>query len=135
MLEEVKNNIIVYSGTYVKDRRYGQRNDYLTYDDNPKGEYKLYLDLENGNPYNIELDKCIDFEKENITIYIPVVAYSTHEYMKNFLNLQKWFLEQQKTYTREEIKEQLIEKTKHKYQNLFNACNRYPEKQLVRKFK
>lgn len=135
MLEEVKNNIIVYSGTYVKDRRYGQRNDYLTYDDNPKGEYKLYFDLENGNSYNIELDKCVDFEKENITIYIPVVAYSTHEYMKNFLNLQKWFLEQQKTYTREEIKEQLIEKTKHKYQNLFNACNRYPEKQLVKKFK
>ena len=44
-MEEVKTQkILFYNGTYVKDRKYGLVNDYLTYEENPKRDYNIYLE-------------------------------------------------------------------------------------------
>lgn len=112
-MEEVRESIMVYSGTYTKDKKFNKNSDYLTYDGNPIGQYKLYLDLETGEAYNIGLDRCIEFETENIVIYMPVAAYSSHEYIKNYMNLQNWFYNEIINRSREEI----IEEIKQKYQN------------------
>ena len=112
-MEEVRESIMVYSGTYTKDKKFNKNSDCLTYDGNPIGQYKLYLDLETGEAYNIGLDRCIEFETENIVIYMTVAAYSSHEYIKNYMDLKNWFYNEIINRSREEI----IEEIKQKYQN------------------
>ncbi|MBP3635639.1 MAG: hypothetical protein J6J17_04235 [Bacilli bacterium] len=115
-LEELEKNlkIIVYMGPYIKDRREGKYNDYVTYEGNPSADYKSYINLKTGDVYNIDLDKCKKFEKENFIITMPVISNSYDSYLLNYTNLKKWFLEQLKTRNEKDVIEELRQKYEKK---------------------
>ncbi|MBE6159467.1 MAG: hypothetical protein E7157_00245 [Lactobacillales bacterium] len=122
--------ILFYNGTYVKDRKYGLVNDYLTYEENPKRDYNVYLDLDSDNIYHVDVSDEEQFEQENIVIKIPVVATNCHEYMYNYMKVQTWYNNEKETKTKEEIIEKIKSNPSYKYKKLFKACHKYPQKEL-----
>ena len=130
-MQEVKEEkILFYNGTYVKDRRFGKNSDYLTYEENPKRDYNIYLDLETGNVYNVDISECKKFEEKNIIVKIPVVAYSSNEYMYNYMKLQTWYNKERNFSTKEEIIKKVKENPSYKYKKLCKACHKYSSVQL-----
>ena len=130
-MEEVKTQkILFYNGTYVKDRKYGLVNDYLTYEENPKRDYNIYLDLDSDNIYHVDVANEEQFEEENIIIKIPVVATNSHEYIYNYMKIQTWYNNEKETKTREEIISKIQKNPSYKYKNLYKACYKYPQVQL-----
>ena len=124
------NQIMVYIGTYIKDRTNdGDIDDYITYDNNPNASYKAYLDLETQEAYNITLDKCEEFENEYLAIYLSVDEYNEQEYMKNYFNLQKWFREQIIHRSQQDVIAELQEQPEIKYKKLHDACINYSNQQ------
>ena len=45
------------------------------------------MDLATETYYKIDKDKCLDFETENIVLYLPISEYSNTEYLKRFYEL------------------------------------------------
>lgn len=130
-MKEVKTQkILYYNGTYVKDRKYGLVNDYLTYEENPKRNYNIYLDLDSDNIYRIDVANEEQFEEENIIIKMPVVATNCHEYMYNYMKVQTWYNNEKETTTKEEIIEKIKSNPSYKYKKLYKACHKYPQVQL-----
>lgn len=118
-IEECKEKacaVMIYMGTYIKDRKEGKYNDYVTYDGNPKADYKSYINLRTGEVCNISIDKCSDFEIKNFILDMPVKVYSFDSYLSNYTNLRSWFLEQLKVRKEEDI----IEEIKQKYEKKIN---------------
>jgi len=129
--EVTSNNIMVYMGTYI----YDVANDYLTYDDDPEGMYKSYMDLETEQVYSILVDECKKFEERNTVIYIPVSICTANEYSKNYLTLKKWFLLELTMKHQEIVIGELKKLNEVKYKNLYLATHKYPEVVLDRKEK
>lgn len=85
------NHIMIFMGSYIKNGSGEQKNDYITYERNPDTSYRLYIDLETTECYNIDKDKCLEFETEYLTLYLPISEYTAEEYYKKYIELQKWF--------------------------------------------
>lgn len=114
-IEECKEKacaVMIYMGTYIRDRKEGKYNDYFTYDGNPNADYKSYINLRTEEVYNMDLDGCNKFESQHIIIRIPVISNSYDSYLSNYMKIRKWFLEQLKVRKEEDI----IEEIKQKYE-------------------
>lgn len=85
------NHIMVYMGSYIAKNSKKQNNDCITYDGDPDTSYKSYMDLETTEWYCIDKDKCLEFEKEYIALYLPISEYTVKEYSQKYIKLQKWF--------------------------------------------
>lgn len=101
-----KNNLVVYSGTYVTEKNCS---DYLTYENNLNGDYNLYLNIDSNESYIVPLNQVGEFENLNIVIHIPVIAHSFSEYMKNYMHVKNWLKQEKEIYSIEEIKKQIKE--------------------------
>lgn len=85
------NHIMIFMGSYIK----GEQNyDYMTYERNPDTSYRLYMDLETAEYYKVDKDKCLEFESEYLTLYLPVSEYTEREYHRKYIELQKRFKKQ-----------------------------------------
>ena len=123
------NHIMVYVGTYHRDTDMYQDNDTITQDDS-KASYKAYLDLETQAAYNIAIEEVAEFEKEHLTIYLPVEGVSQNDYMAKYFELQTWFRKQLMTHSQKEVIGKLQENMNIKYQKLSSACQNNPTLQL-----
>lgn len=123
------NHIMVYVGTYHRDTDMYQDNDTITQDDS-KASYKAYLDLETQAAYNIAIEEVAEFEKEHLTIYLPVEGVSQNDYMRKYFELQTWFRKQLMTHSQKEVIGKLQENMNIKYQKLSLACQNNPTLQL-----
>ena len=123
------NHIMVYVGTYHRDTDMYQDNDTITQDDS-KASYKAYLDLETQAAYNIAIEEVREFEKEHLTIYLPVEGVSQNDYMAKYFELQIWFRKQLMTHSQKEVIGKLQENMDIKYQKLSSACQNNPTLQL-----
>ena len=123
------NHIMVYVGTYHRDTDMYQDNDTITQDDS-KASYKAYLDLETQAAYNIAIEEVAEFEKEHLTIYLPVEGVSQNDYMAKYFELQIWFRKQLMTHSQKEVIGKLQENMDIKYQKLSSACQNNPTLQL-----
>lgn len=130
-MQEIKEQkILFYNGTYVKENKYGKKYDYLTYEENPKRDYNIYLDLDSDNMYHVNVSDEEQFEQENIIIKIPVVATNSHEYIYNYMKVQTWYNNEKETKSKEEIIKEIKENPSYKYKKLHKACHKYPQIQL-----
>ena len=123
------NHIMVYVGSYLRDSDMYHDNDTITQDDS-KASYKAYLDLETQEAYHIAMDKIEEFEKEYLTIYLPVEGHSQNDYTRKYFELQTWFRKQLMTHSQQEVIEKLQENMDIKYQKLSSACQNNPTLQL-----
>ena len=123
------NHIMVYVGTYHRDTDMYWDNDTITQDDS-KASYKAYLDLETQAAYNIAIEEVAEFEKEHLTIYLPVEGVSQNDYMAKYFELQIWFRKQLMTHSQKEVIGKLQENMDIKYQKLSSACQNNPTLQL-----
>ena len=123
------NHIMVYVGSYLRDSDMYHDNDTITQDDS-KASYKAYLDLETQEAYHIAMDKIEEFEKEYLTIYLPVEGHSQNDYTRKYFELQTWFRKQLMTHSQQEVIEKLQENMDIKYQKLSSVCQNNPVLQL-----
>ena len=123
------NHIMVYVGSYLRDTDMYHDNDTITQDDS-KASYKAYLDLETQEAYHIAMDKIEEFEKEYLTIYLPVEDHSQNDYTRKYFELQTWFRKQLMTHSQQEVIEKLQENMDIKYQKLSSVCQNNPVLQL-----
>ena len=129
MKNQDSNHIMVYVGSYLRDSDMYHDNDTITQDDS-KASYKAYLDLETQEAYHIAMDKIEEFEKEYLTIYLPVEGHSQNDYMRKYFELQTWFRKQLMTHSQQEVIEKLQENMDIKYQKLSSVCQNNPVLQL-----
>ena len=115
------NHIMVYVGSYCRNGDMYHDNDTITQDDS-MANYKAYLDLETQAAYNIAIEEVREFEKEHLTIYLPVEGVSQNDYMKKYFELQTWFRKQLMTRSQKEVIEELQENMDMKYQKLSSIC-------------
>jgi len=127
------NHIMIYMGSYVYNTVLNENNDYLTYDEDREVSYKAYMDLETMQAYNILLDDCEEFEEMNLTIYIPVKEYTSHEYTKNYFDIRNWFLKQLIVKEQDEVIEDLKKIKDDKYKTLFMASHTYKFRSIAKK--
>ena len=123
------NHIMVYVGSYLRNNDMYHDNDTITQDDS-KANYKAYLDLETQEAYNIAIEEVSEFEKEHLTIYLPVEGVSQNDYMRKYFELQTWFRKQLMTHSQKEVIGKLQENMNIKYQKLSLACQNNPTLQL-----
>ena len=123
------NHIMVYVGTYHRDTDMYRDNDTITQDDS-KASYKAYLDLETQAAYNIAIEEVAEFEKEHLTIYLPVEGVSQNDYMRKYFELQTWFRKQLMTHSQKEVIGKLQENMNIKYQKLSSVCQNNQALQL-----
>ena len=88
---ETSNKIMLYIGSYtLKDNKLGSR-EILTYDGNVNAKYKKYIDIETQEIYKVEVSRVKEFEKEYITVDMPVSIYNLQEYLKNYNHIREIF--------------------------------------------
>ena len=63
--EENSNKIVVYTGTYRRDKRAI----FITHANDPKASFKQYVDIETGLIYQIPIVETKEFEEEHKVIY------------------------------------------------------------------
>jgi len=86
------NNIYVYLGTFVVSDEYdimhSWSDDRVNYND-PKAQYRIYINLENCKEENVKIRDCEKFKEENNVIfpntYINQTSYY-YELQKEFIN-------------------------------------------------
>ena len=113
------NNIMIFMGSYIKNDSGKQNDNYMTYERNPDTTYRLYMDLETTNWYTIDKDKCLEFETEYLTLYLPISEYTEEEYYKKYIELQKWFKTQLIHRSQSDVIKELREKYERKYKNMY----------------
>ena len=123
------NHIMVYVGSYLRDSDMYHDNDTIIQDDS-KASYKAYLDLETQAAYNIAIEEVAEFEKEHLTIYLPVEGVSQNDYMRKYFELQTWFRKQLMTHSQKEVIGKLQENMNIKYQKLSSVCQNNQALQL-----
>ncbi len=115
------NHIMVFMGSYIENDSNEEIGDSITYERDPDTSYKSFLDLETGEWMNIERDKCLEFETEHITLYLPISEYTEEEYYKKYIELQKWFREQLIHHSQSYVIKKLQEKYEREYKKIY--CN------------
>lgn len=118
------NYIMVFMGSYIKNSSEEQNNDYMTYERDPDTSYKSYMDLETTEWYNIDKDKCLEFETEYLTVYLPISEYTAEEYYKKYFELQKWFRTQLIHRCQPDVIKELQEKYEREYKNIYPYFHR-----------
>jgi len=118
------NFIMVFMGSYIEKSSERQNNDYMTYERDPDTSYKSYMDLETMKWYNIDKDKCLEFETEYLTVYLPISEYTLEEYYKKYIELQKWFRMQLIYRSQSDIIKELQEKYERKYKKIYPYFHR-----------
>ncbi len=113
------NRIMVYMGSYIQKGFREQNEDYMTYERDPNTSYKSYMDLETTEWYNIDKDKCLEFETEYLTLYLPISEYTSEEYYKKYIELQKWFKIQLIHRSQPDVIKELQEKYEREYKNIY----------------
>lgn len=116
------NHIMVFMGSYINNEE--QNDDYMTYERDPDTSYKSYMDLETTESYNINKDRCLEFETEYLTIYLPISEYTAEEYYKEYIELQKWFKMQLIHHSQSDVIKELQEKYERKYKNIYPYFHR-----------
>ena len=89
--EENSNRILVYVGTYRNERYLNGNKEVITYDDDPRGEYKKYIDIETNTQYEIDIRNVKEFEKNNKVVYRDVVMNNMALHYKNYLDVRYEF--------------------------------------------
>ena len=105
------NQIMIFMGSYIKS----DSKDFITYEEDKYASYKSYMDLETTEQYNIDKDKCLEFENEYLTLYLPVSEYTAKEYYKKYIELQKWFRTQLIHRSQKDVIRELQGKYERKY--------------------
>lgn len=129
----MKDSIVIYQGTYIKSTKKDGNSNYVTYDFDINGKYKVYIDLETEKIYNIDIDKCREFEDSHLTIYPLINAYSTFEYYSKFLEIKNYFNKELTIKTRNEVISDLIKKYGIKYNNEEETFKKYIQDDLIEK--
>lgn len=62
------NNLLVYSGTFIKREILGETQIFPTFEENEAATYKKYIDIETKEEYEIPIDECEIFENEHLVI-------------------------------------------------------------------
>lgn len=117
-----QKEIMVYMGSYVRDRSEGKYNDYVTYDSDSNITYNSYINLKSNRVYNIDKDEREGFERENIVIKMPVSVNSFDSYLSNYMNLRKWYLGQLEIRKEECITKELTRVS------IYLTCHSYEQK-------
>ena len=78
----------------------------------------------------LPIEEVAEFEKEHLTIYLPVEGVSQNDYMAKYFELQTWFRKQLMTHSQKEVIGKLQENMNIKYQKLSSACQNNPTLQL-----
>lgn len=108
-------NIMVYMGSYIKDRSEGKYNDVITYDGDIKANYKSYINIQTGYVCNIDIEDCTEFENKNFIIKMQgVIDNNFDSYLVNYTNIKNWYLKQLETRSEEDVIEELREKYEKK---------------------
>lgn len=111
MIVEEKQ-VLVYMGTYVKDRKEGKYNDYVTYEENPEATYKSYINLKTGEIHNVEIDKVENFINNYEIIDIPINAYNFDSYLTNYNYVRDLYLNELSSNSNEDAIKKIIELNK-----------------------
>jgi len=119
------NKIMVYMGTFIWDRV--EKEEYLTFDNDPDATYKAYMDLESLEAHNIALDKVSEFEQNYTTIYSPSKMFSSSDYSRNFFKIRHWYLMELITKTYAEVINTLKKLINSKHQDLLLQERKYSE--------
>lgn len=104
-----EKQVLVYMGTYVKDRKEGKYNDYVTYEENPEATYKSYINLKTGEIYNIEISKVEMFIDSYEIINIPVDIHNFDAYLSNYNYVRNLYLNESNNNSLEKVVEKIIE--------------------------
>lgn len=84
---ENSNNIVVYEGTYNKDK-FGLS---ITFEDDLNASFKQFRDIETGELYFVPLNKIDTFSKEHIIINCNVNIVNIDAYDKNYDDTRETF--------------------------------------------
>lgn len=84
---ENSNNIVVYEGTYNKDK-FGLS---ITFEDDLNASFKQFRDIETGELYFVPLNKLDDFSKEHIIINCNVNIVNIDTYDKSYDDTRERF--------------------------------------------
>ena len=107
-----EKQVLVYMGTYVKDRKEGKYNDYVTYEENPEATYKSYINLKTGEIHNIEIAKVENFINNYEIIDIPVNIYNFDSYLANYNYVRDLYLNELSSNSLEKAIENIIKLNK-----------------------
>ena len=112
------HHLMVFMGSFYTNNL-EVNNDFITYERNPKANYRLYMDLETEDIIKVLKDNILKFEEENITLYLPILKYSKEEYCKSFKKLQNWFKEQIVNHPLEDVIKEIKSKYERKFKNIY----------------
>lgn len=84
---ENSNNIVVYEGTYNKDK-FGLS---ITFEDDLNASFKQFRDIETGELYFVPLNKIDTFSKEHIIINCSVNIVNIDAYDKSYDDTRESF--------------------------------------------
>lgn len=84
---ENSNNIVVYEGTYNKDK-FGLS---ITFEDDLNASFKQFRDIETGELYFVPLNKIDTFSKEHIIINCNVNIVNIDAYDKSYDDTRESF--------------------------------------------
>lgn len=85
--KENSNNIVVYEGTYNKDK-FGLS---ITFEDDLNASFKQFRDIETGELYFVPLNKIDTFSKEHIIINCNVNIVNIDAYDKSYDDTRESF--------------------------------------------
>ena len=112
--KEDSNQILMYYGSYkVKTYSTGITREYLTYEDDPRATYKLYMDIETFETYKVDIDKTYEFEKKFPIVKVPVVYNNYQEYARNFEKTRNKFLLEVITSSQDRAVKKILNKKKN----------------------
>ena len=100
---ESSNKIMVYVGSYAVNKNQLSTKEVLTYDENINAKYKKYIDIETQEVYRVDISNVKEFEKEYITVKLPVSMYNFQEYLKNYNDFRETFFKKLIYNSQEEI--------------------------------
>ena len=83
---KTNKNVLVFIGSYAceKNEEGKIEKEYLTYDTNPKVEYRIYKDIETDLLYKVKKKKINKFEKNHKIIFPSVEICNVQEYNKQY---------------------------------------------------
>ena len=107
------NHLAVYMGSYIQEKTDYGNNSYLTYEGNPNTDYKSYIDIETDITYNIELDRCEEFESFFTVLHVSN-SYQQPELLKKVITIKNYFKKEIMERSQQDVVNELQVKYKQK---------------------
>lgn len=105
------NKILVFCGNYkIEKHPVLPDREYLTYEKDYSADFKLYIDIENGDIYKVKCEDSKKFEESNKVIKLPVTIYNYQEYYKNYNKVRNYFFSQLVKEPQEKVVKKLVNK-------------------------